>query len=459
MEKHHSYNNIIESKLEHLPAADVSQLWTGMMGILDERMPEKKRKRRFFGWFTTGRTLAVVASLSLFAVAGFAFNPFTSKKTAKNYSPVSNLTENTTSISSNQIAALENKQVPASPAPDLQKSITDPATKEPVMESPSAPSNSQPITEPASPVSDRNRNTTKNAPSKSSITKHESSNGSKRNMAYNKSFTDMPNLSSTTNSVTADAETGKQHYSHDPLQHHLLDKNTSPTIVPADVTGSGQLSTLLKNAKDSIALAKKAPYRRPQEKGAHIGLLAGLDLSAIQFKSFRTGSNKGIIAGYSFNNRISVETGLFWNKKKFFGEGSDFHPDHNPFPAGVQLLSVLGSQSLYEIPLNIKYTILPDAHRVFVTAGFSSYFTKTENYNYEYEYNGQFASDYRSYKNQSKDWFSVANFSLGYSHRLGGFGSVRVEPYLKLPLGTIGINNMRVVSTGLNVGFTRKITK
>ena len=84
---------------------------------------------------------------------------------------------------------------------------------------------------------------------------------------------------------------------------------------------------------------------------------------------------------------------------------------------------------------------------------------KTESYNYEYEYNGQYASDYRSYKNQSKDWFSVANFSLGYSHRLGGFGSVRVEPYLKVPLGTIGINNMRVVSTGLNVGFTRKITK
>ena len=188
MEKHHSYNNIIESKLEHLPAADVSQLWTGMMGILDERMPEKKRKRRFFRWFTTGRTLAVVASLSLFAVAGFAFNPFTSKKTAKNSSPVSNLTENTTSVSSQQIATSENKQVPASPFPDLKQSTTDPATMAQPTERHTAARHSQHFGEPESPVSDGNRTTRKNASSNSSITKQESSNGSRKDMATNRSF-------------------------------------------------------------------------------------------------------------------------------------------------------------------------------------------------------------------------------------------------------------------------------
>jgi hypothetical protein len=49
------------------------------------------------------------------------------------------------------------------------------------------------------------------------------------------------------------------------------------------------------------------------------------------------------------------------------------------------------------------------------------------------------------------------NLSIGYAHSLGDAGSIRVEPYLKLPVKNLGVANMPIMSTGLNVGFIKKI--
>ena len=54
---------------------------------------------------------------------------------------------------------------------------------------------------------------------------------------------------------------------------------------------------------------------------------------------------------------------------------------------------------------------------------------------------------------------AVVNMSLGYSYKLGSLGTVRMEPYVKIPLKDLGVNNMPVMSTGINIGFTRRISK
>jgi hypothetical protein len=83
---------------------------------------------------------------------------------------------------------------------------------------------------------------------------------------------------------------------------------------------------------------------------------------------------------------------------------------------------------------------------------------RSENYDYEYLQNNQPGGhNYLSYKNATKDWLSVANFSLGYTHKLGSMGSIRVEPYLKVPIKNIGVGNMPITSTGLNIGFIKKL--
>ncbi len=49
------------------------------------------------------------------------------------------------------------------------------------------------------------------------------------------------------------------------------------------------------------------------------------------------------------------------------------------------------------------------------------------------------------------------NVSVGYNRTLNKVGTLRIEPYLKIPIKGIGIGNLPITSTGLNIGITKKI--
>jgi hypothetical protein len=146
---------------------------------------------------------------------------------------------------------------------------------------------------------------------------------------------------------------------------------------------------------------------------------------------------------------------VFWDSKRYHANGEYFQPSGYILPAGINMLAVKGENKMYEWPVNIRYTIVPNKNRLFATAGMSSYFMKQENYEYEYEQNGQYSKSYASYSNQTKNMFSVINLSMGYTWSLGTIGDIRVEPYVKLPVKKLGFNNMPIMSTGINIGFTK----
>jgi hypothetical protein len=188
--------------------------------------------------------------------------------------------------------------------------------------------------------------------------------------------------------------------------------------------------------------------------------VTGVDLSSIHFQSMKTGATKGLIIGYAFNKNWSIESGLLWDKKRFYDDGRYFSPaGYTPTP-GTTIVAVNGTNRLYEWPINMKYIIIPQKHSLFITAGISSYYMRSENYDYEYVQNNQPGGhNYLSYKNESKNWFSVVNLSMGYSHKLGDIGSLRIEPYVKLPIKNLGVGNMPIMSTGLNIGFTKTLRR
>jgi hypothetical protein len=195
------------------------------------------------------------------------------------------------------------------------------------------------------------------------------------------------------------------------------------------------------------------------EKGWYAGIVSGLDLSSIHMKSLKNGVTRGLIVGYSVNSNWSMESGLLWDNKKFHDDGSHFSPAGYTPTSNVTIVAVNGKSRLYEWPINVKY-VIPQHHNLFATAGISSYFMRLENYDYEYTQTNQPGGhNYLSYKNASRNWFSVANMSVGYTHTLGGVGSLRVEPYVKLPLKNLGVGKMPIMSTGLNIGFTRALTR
>lgn len=205
---------------------------------------------------------------------------------------------------------------------------------------------------------------------------------------------------------------------------------------------------------------KKAKRKNSQVKGFYIGVAGGPDLSNVKLQAIKNiGLNGGIVIGYQLNKRFSVESGLTWSKKYYYSSGEYFSTKNIYLPPNTKIKNVDGDCNMLELPVNLRYNFkIHNASSWSALAGFSSYFMKKENYDYEYSYtNGQTTNRYRSYDNSSTHWFSVINLGVTYSHNLGRTGSLRVEPYVKVPVKGIGIGIMPIMSTGVNIGFTKKI--
>jgi hypothetical protein len=462
MEKHYPYNRIMEDKLEQLPNADVNQLWEGMHAILDEKMPQKKDKRRVFGWVFTSKGMFLLAAASIVPVCYIAFSSLGASKsipehklsqqnTITNPSAQPVLKTTTNSGEKEELTSHTASTSPASNNNGTEKADTHSTTytalnfkKE---------DNAQLATSGSSTKLNPLDNGVKTGKAiRINTTSFASQGGMPHATAAHSGLTTKPTESQNVNLLS-----NKELYT---ASINPLSSVINNTVSSLDIAGSDARSAT-SPLKDLLKQQKKAAAKGIEqvEKGPYVGLLVGADLSSIHFKAMRTGANKGIVAGYAFTKRWSIESGLFWNDKNYFGDGSFFRPDGFTAPADFKMDAVSGKNELYEWPINVKYTIIPKKHGLFVTAGISSYFMSSERYDYEYEQNGVAGKSYSSFKNETKDWFSVANFSLGYRYKIANGASLRFEPYVKLPIKNIGVNNMPVVSTGLNIGFTKQLFK
>ena len=83
---------------------------------------------------------------------------------------------------------------------------------------------------------------------------------------------------------------------------------------------------------------------------------------------------------------------------------------------------------------------------------------KNEKYDFTIDNNGQQYQNSSTYKNSSTNLLAVANFSVGYNRALRQNITLRIEPYIKIPLKGVGIGSLPIMSTGLNIGITKKIS-
>ena len=434
MNKRHPHNNIIERKLEQLPPADADHLWNDMHMILDKKMPQKKERRRFIGWwFLSGKGLLLM-SLGLFIIIGSSMFFLSIKESS----------------------AVTIKKLPGSSQSD--KFIEDSGAKVPG----GSKDNITIANEPNQKTNDKISATTPSA----NVVDHVINNSliTLQTIKQSKEYTTKEQF----NEPIQDYKKyiAKEQFNQ-PI-HDISKADANFDIAPVNLKSIYQdflIATNHNEEKDSlsqqlklVANKVKTNTRNNNETGFYTGIISGVDLSSIHFQSVKTGASKGLIIGYAFNKKWSIESGLLWDTKRVYDNGKYFNPPGYTPTNGITIVAVNGKSRLYEWPVNMKYTIISGKHSLFATTGLSSYFMRSENYDYEYEQNNQPGGhNYLSYKNETKNWFSVFNFSVGYTHKLGDIGSMRIEPYLKLPIKNLGVGNMPIMSTGLNVGFTKKI--
>jgi hypothetical protein len=205
---------------------------------------------------------------------------------------------------------------------------------------------------------------------------------------------------------------------------------------------------------------QKAPQKINQQKQKtrppiYAGLVIAPDLSLVRFQPVTSiGYTLGAFFGYPISSRFALESGLYFDEKKYYTNGEYFSKKNVDFLNYVNLLNVNGSCNMLEVPINLRYNITNSRkNKWFVTGGLSTYFMFKEAYSYKYIYNGNEEEKYKAYNNPSQNWFSIMDFSAGYEHYLGKLGSLRIEPYLRVPLAGMGTGSLPIMSAGLNVGI------
>ncbi len=227
--------------------------------------------------------------------------------------------------------------------------------------------------------------------------------------------------------------------------YHLLVNVTAPPI-----------------AKDS-SHAKQKTTSKAKTSYLYAGLMGAPDLSMVKMQSVKgVGATYGILLGYAINKHWSIETGAYLDRKKYYTDGEYFNTKGVRLPPNSDLLNVNGTCYMWEIPLNIRYNFNPEGKtRWFVTGGFSTYLMSHEKYTYGYtSYGSSTAWDSTwNIKKSSQYPFSIINLSAGFEQRLGKVGSLRIEPYVRIPLTGMGTGKLPIMSTGINIGIIHQLWK
>ncbi|RFM32241.1 hypothetical protein DXN04_26055 [Chitinophaga silvisoli] len=211
--------------------------------------------------------------------------------------------------------------------------------------------------------------------------------------------------------------------------------------------------------KTEEPLVKKQSPAKVQ-KGLYFGIIASPDISTVKMQRVnKVGYGAGIILGYRISRSFAVETGLLYDHKNYYSEGSSFSTKKIPYVQNWKILDVDGYCNMYEIPVNVRYFIKNGKNTSwYANAGLSSYLMKKEDYAYNYmTMSGELKNSSWAYKNATKNWFSIIHVGVGLEHNLGAIGKLRVEPYLKIPAKGLGIGDLPITSMGINIGITKSI--
>jgi hypothetical protein len=234
-------------------------------------------------------------------------------------------------------------------------------------------------------------------------------------------------------------------------------------VLPSANAEEWNVSTALQPAKKPVMttspVAEKMNVPVKVQKGLYVGIVASPDISTVKLQHVsKVGYNAGIVVGYRISRHVAVETGVLLEKKYYYSDGSHFSTKKIPVPADMKIINVDGWCNMIEIPVTVRYVFgIKEKSNWYVNGGLTSYIMNRESYAYKYEMNNWVDTKTWDYKNSTRNWFSIIHAGVGYEHRLGAVGTLRVEPYLNIPAGGVGIGNLPITSVGLNVGITRPI--
>ncbi len=196
-------------------------------------------------------------------------------------------------------------------------------------------------------------------------------------------------------------------------------------------------------------------------KKFYAGLLAAVEANTIKFQKVKSaGYNVGIVLGYRFADRWSVESGINLSRKFYYTEGAYFSTRKLYLPPNTSITSAEGFCRMWELPIQLRYTFKKqNRHQWVVALGTSSYFMKSEDYDlgYYYQQSNRTVIHNRKYNTAYTHLFAALNLSGGYSKSINRIGQLSIEPYFTIPLKPVGTGGLYLQSGGLRLTLTRDV--
>jgi hypothetical protein len=222
---------------------------------------------------------------------------------------------------------------------------------------------------------------------------------------------------------------------------------TEPPVAEKNGTAPVEESPIIVDKK------KLSSYR--YGKGLSFAVVGGIDKSTVKFSyGDQPGMNIGAIAGYHFNDRLSIHTGAIYTQKNYTMAGQDFNAPKGSWASYYKLDEVEGYCRMWEVPVLARYAFPQNGrNNYFASAGLSSYFMTSEQYTYYYHHLGQPASRNATYGAGDSHVLSIMHLSAGFEHTLSKTLRLQVEPYAKLPLAGVGFGSIQLSSFGVNFGL------
>ncbi len=207
----------------------------------------------------------------------------------------------------------------------------------------------------------------------------------------------------------------------------------------------------------------EAQEEKPNGAKVYVGIIAGPQFNQTKQQAFgNAGLSAGLVVGFRLNKRLSVETGFFISDKQFSSSGEyfDLSKISASMPSGMKLLQIQSTSTVLEIPLSFNYEVFKwEKGKLFTAVGVSSYIITKERNQYQASVNGLHETLTGNYSGHQSYFAATANMGLGYEWNTCRGLNLRVNPYVQIPLKTIGMGSMSVVSAGIYLGILFPIFK
>ncbi|MGF7216998.1 hypothetical protein GGR92_003165 [Spirosoma lacussanchae] len=212
--------------------------------------------------------------------------------------------------------------------------------------------------------------------------------------------------------------------------------------------------------------ARQQPTSLSVPRGLSVRFMVSPDLSAVGLRNFaRPGTNIGLALEYRLASRWSLQAGAVWSRKVYNARPTDYElPAH--WYSKVKPTGVSGECSMIDIPVNLRYDVISRTRsngrppsRWFVSGGVTSYILLNEDYTYNYATPSDPAIRYWSHTVDSTTRYGLShlNLSVGYERALSRRLSWQIEPFMKVPLKSVGYFKINLLSTGAFLSLRYKL--